>query len=371
MSATFVSMRGLTRIAPDAPSATPAAAAPAKVLPQRHFDLPSLRAMDADVQVAINELDFGSDALAPLKDLQTHVLLADGKLSLQALKASVAGGQFSGNTSLDANGDPARWATDLRFASIDMAGWVRGVRPGSTAKAPPKAGDKANGTTLKHRRDAARQGGDQPVQAYITGALNGRLQATGRGRSTAEILSTLDGQMQATLKDGTVSHLVTELAGLDLAQALGVLIRSDQPLPLRCAVLDLQLHNGVVRPRRAVLDNADSTLRVAGQVDLRDETLALQLQVKPKDFSPLSLRVPIVVSGTLGAPVVGVDGKRLAVKALGALALGAVVAPVAALLPLLDLGGQQDADPCLTTAPAQAAASQAPSKTSLKTPAPR
>ncbi len=358
-------------------AATPAAAAPAKVLPQRHFDLPSLRAMDADVQVAINELDFGSDALAPLKDLQTHVLLAGGKLSLQALKASVAGGQFSGNTSLDANADPARWATDLRFATIDMAGWVRGVSAGSTAQAPPKAANSANGAngangaTLKSRRDAARQGGDQPVQAYITGALNGRLQATGRGRSTAEILSTLDGQMQATLKDGTVSHLVTELAGLDLAQALGVLIRSDQPLPLRCAVLDLQLQNGVARPRQAVLDNADSTLRVAGQVDLRDETLALQLQVKPKDFSPLSLRVPIVVSGTLGAPVVGVNGKRLAVKALGALALGAVVAPVAALLPLLDLGGQQDADPCLAKAPAQAAASQAPSKTSLKTAAPR
>ena len=324
-----------------------AASAPAapsgKVLPQRRFDLPSLRAMDADVQVAIAELDFGSASLAPAKDLQTHVLLQGGVLKLQALKASVAGGQFSGSTSLDANPSPARWATDLRFAGIDVAGWVRGVRTDADKATAPAPRSQA---ALKLRREEALRGGAQPVRDYITGTLTGRLQASGHGRSTAEILSTLDGQAQMQLNDGTLSHLVTELAGLDLAQALGVLIRQDRPLPLRCAVLDLQLQHGVVRPRRAVLDNADSTLRIAGQVDLRDETLALQLQVKPKDFSPLAPRVPIVVSGTLGAPSVGVDGQRLAGKLLGALALAVVAAPAAALLPLVDVGSRETGDAC-------------------------
>ena len=337
-----------------------AASAPAgsggKVLPQRRLDLPSLRTMDADVQVAIAELDFGSTAVAPLKDLQTQLLLQGGVLKLLALKATVAGGQFSGSTSLDANADPARWATDLRFGGIDIAGWVRGVGTGADKAAAPAPRSNA---ALKARRNEARQGGDQTVRSYITGTLTGRLQATGRGRSTAEIFSTLDGQAQVALNDGTLSHLVTELAGLDLAQALGVLIRNDRPLPLRCAVLDLQLKQGVVRPRRAVLDNADSTLRIAGQVDLRDETLALQVQVKPKDFSPLAPRVPIVISGTLGAPSVGVDAPRLAAKVLGALALAVVVAPVAALLPLVDAGSREPGDACAEpgAAPRPAAAS--------------
>jgi len=233
-----------------------------------------------------------------------------------------------------------------------VAGWVRGLSARPDKPAAPAAGNRA---ALKAHRDEARRGGNQPVQAYLTGALSGRLQATGRGRSTAEILSTLDGQAQMRLTDGTLSHLITELAGLDLAQALGVLIRQDRPLPLRCALLDLQLQDGVVRPRRAVLDNADSTLRLAGQVDLRDETLALQAQVKPKDFSPLSLRVPVVITGTLGAPVVGVDGKRLAGKALGMLALAAVVAPAAALLPLLEAGSSAKEDPCAEPGTASAA----------------
>ena len=337
----------LADLGPSVGAAPGGAATPSgRVLPQRRFDLPSLRAMNADVQVAIAELDFGSTALAPMKDLQTQLLLQDGVLKLQALKASVAGGQFSGNTSLDANTDAARWTTDLRFAGIDVAGWVRGVR--TDADPAPAAPTPRSKAALKVRRDEARRGGAQPVRNYITGTLTGRLQASGRGRSTAEILATLDGQAQLALNDGTLSHMVTELAGLDLAQALGVLIRQDQPLPLRCALLDLQLQQGVVRPRRAVLDNADSTLRVAGQVDLRDETLALQLQVKPKDFSPLAPRVPIVISGTLGAPAVGVDGKRLATKVLGALALAVVVAPVAALLPLVDAGSRETEDACAT-----------------------
>ena len=340
-----------------------AASAPAandrKVLPQRRFDLPSLRAMDADVQVAIAELDFGSTSVAPLKDLQTQLLLQGGVLKLQALKASVAGGQFSGSSSLDANADPARWVTDLRFAAIDLAGWVRGVNTG-TEKAAARA--PSNTAALKTRRNEARRGGEQPVRSYITGTLTGRLQATGRGRSTAEILSTLDGQAQVALNDGTLSHLVTELAGLDLAQALGVLISQDEPLPLRCALLDLQVKQGVVRPRRAVLDNTDSTLRLAGQVNLRDETLALQLQVKPKDFSPLAPRVPIVINGTLGAPAVGVDVKRLTGKVLGALALAAVVAPVAALLPLVDAGSREKEDPCADPGAAPVPAAAPPSR---------
>ena len=341
---------------------TPASAtADGKVLPRQRFDLPSLRAMDADVQVAIDELDFGSKSIAPLKDLQTHLLLQGGLLRLQALKASVAGGQFSGSANLDANADPARWATDLRFSGIDVAGWVRGLSAEPDKPAAPAAGNKA---ALKGRRDEARSGGNQPVQAYLTGALSGRLQATGRGRSVADILSTSDGQAQMRLNDGTLSHLVTELAGLDLAQALGVLIRQDRPLPLRCALLDLHLQNGVVRPLRAVLDNADSTLRLAGKIDLRDETLALQVQVKPKDFSPLSLRVPVVITGTLGAPVIGVDGERLAAKALGMLALAAVVAPAAALLPLLEAGSNDENDPCAepdtTSAAKKASAAVAP-----------
>lgn len=302
---------------PTAPPAARPATARTRVLPERRFDLPSLAGMDADVQVAVAELDLGSDAITPLADLRAQVLLKDSVLQWRDLHAVVAGGRVDGSTTLDAREKGARWSADLRLEQIAIERWLPVLR-----KRQPAGG------------------------SWLSGTLSGRLQVRGQGRSTAEILSTLDGSAQALLRDGTLSHLATEGAGLDVAQALGVWIKGDAPLPLRCARVELRFERGVATLQRAVLDNADSTLRVAGRVNLRDESLALVARSRPKDFSPLSLRAPVTVSGTLAKPQVGIDGRGLAGKVIGSVVLGAVVAPLAALLPLVEPGSGEQADPC-------------------------
>lgn len=337
----------------------PAQAAPSasqgKVLPARRFDIPSLRAMDADVQFAIDELDFGTPAMEPLRQLRTRVRLDRGVLRLEDLQAAVAGGRVKGLTQLDGTRDPARWQAELKFADIDMAGWLRGMRSEQGRKDAPKATQSA---AQKKQRQQAREGGDQPVLAYLTGALSGDFQVKGAGSSTAEILGSLDGRAHLMLRDGSLSHLATEALGLDVAQILGVLVRGDQPLPLRCARLDLAVDSGLVEPRLAVIDNKDSTVFINGKVDLKDESLALRAVTRPKDWSPLSLRTPITVGGTFASPSVGIEPKRLAGRVLGAIALGAAAGPAAAIIPLVEPGiGKDAADPCTQAPPAQAGAS--------------
>jgi len=339
------------------PDATP----PGRVLPHRHFDLPSLQAMDADVQMDVDTLDFGSAQLAPLRGLKTRIRLDGGVLRLQDLQARVAGGQFKGSTQLDANAEPARWQARLQLSGIDMAGWLRGLR---TDKSPPRA--TPNAARLKSERQQARQGGEQETQAYLTGELTGEVDVTGVGQSTAEILGSLNGRAQLNIRDGTLSYLATEVMGLDVAQALGVLIQGDRPLPLNCARLDLVARKGVVEPRPVVLDNADSTLWLIGRINLEHESLALRVITQPKDWSPLSLRAPITISGTLAQPQVGIEGGRLVGRVLGALALGALAGPVAALLPLIEQGEGNLEQPCAPrtrapTAPTQAATPAGPS----------
>jgi uncharacterized protein involved in outer membrane biogenesis len=327
------------------------------VLPQRKFDVPSMRAMDADVQVAIDELVFSTDAMAPMRGLRTHVRLNAGVLDLEALKANVAGGQVVGSTRLDTNVEPAKWGAQLHFGNVDIAGWLRGVRTPAGKRSPPPA---SNARALKQEREATLQATDQPPPSYVTGRLDAEFNVTGKGRSTAEILGSLDGRSHVTLHDATLSHLVTEAIGLDLAQALGVLIRGDRPLPLRCARFDFLLDNGVMKTQRGVVDNSDSTIRVAGTIDLRNETLGLVARVRPKDFSPLSLRTPVTVTGPIGAPVIGIQGRQLSGRVLGAVALAAVT-PLAALLPLIDPGERDRPDPCAeaqASAPAASSASR-------------
>jgi AsmA family protein len=330
------------------PQGNAASAPRERVLPQRRFDLPSLRDMDADVQVAIDELDFGSDALNPLLDLRTQLRLQGGVLQLQEMRAHVAGGRFRGMTVLDANVEPARWTVDVRFGTVDIAGWVAGLRPDNAASAPARQDSAA----LQQQRRQARSGAEQPVQSYLTGALSGAVQASGRGRSVAEILGSLDGRAQLMLREGTLSHLATEAVGLDVAEALGVLVSGDRPLPLRCAWLDLALQDGVVQPQLAVLDNDDTEVRATGTVNLRDESLALRLVARPKDISPFTLRTPVTLGGTLASPDVGIETGRLAGKALGAVALGAAIGPLAALLPFVDLGVGNENDACAAKPPA-------------------
>jgi AsmA family protein len=289
-----------------------------RVLPQRRFDLPSLQAMDADVQVTIDELDFGTEAMAPLRGVSTQLVLAGGRLELQQMKALLAGGHVSGTSSYDSRSAPAGWAARLRLAGVDIAGWLHGA---------------------------------QPVRNVVTGALDAALDLRGSGNSSADILATLNGNIDLTLRDGTLSHVATEAAGLDLAQALGVIVRGDRPLPLRCARLQATARNGVLRTDRGVIDNSDTTLRLAGELNLKDESLALVASARPKDFSPLSLRTPITVRGTLARPVIGIDGGKLAGKVGAVAALGAALGPLAALMPLLDFGSKNEGDACAALAP--------------------
>jgi AsmA family protein len=344
-------------------TAPPPATSPGRVLPQRRFDLPSLRTMDADVAVAIEQLDLGTPQLAPLQAVRGRVLLQGGVLQLQGLQATAAGGRWTAETRLDGRRSTAQWNLALQVSGLDIAGWLRALQTPAGEQAPRsrstaalqrerrsalQAGRRADAASAPAAADAA----GAPVRAYLTGVLDGKLQLQGEGTSTAQILGALQGQAQLRLREGTLSHLVTEAAGLDLAQALGVLVRGDTPLPLRCARADLAVEGGVVRARRVVVDNRDSTLRIDGQVDLRNEALALRARSRPKDFSPFSLRAPVLVTGTLADPAVGLDGRALGARAAAAAALAVIAAPVAALLPFVDTGQDDNADPCADPASA-------------------
>ena len=283
-----------------------------RVLPDRRFDLPALRAMDANVLIDIDDLDLGSSILQPLRPLRAHLVLDDGVLVLRELEARTGEGRLAGTVRLDGR-QPARalWNADLHWSGVRLERWIRQARADD---APP----------------------------YATGNLSGRAQVDGQGRSTAEILASLHGAMRVWLTDGTVSHLAVEAAGLDIAQGLGVLIKGDDALPIQCTVADFRVDQGVMRPRVLVLDTPDSTLWADGSLSLASETIDLRVVVAPKDFSPLALRTPLHLRGSFAHPEVSLDTGRLGAR-LGASALLGLLNPLAALIPLADVGDDADA----------------------------
>jgi len=286
-------------------------AKPGRVLPDRPFDLPALRKMDANVLIDIADLDLGSSFLEPLKPLRTHLVLADGVLTLRELDARTGQGQLGGTVQLDGRDAQALWTADLRWAGVRLESWIHQPRAGN---APP----------------------------YVTGDLNGEARVAGQGKSTAAILGSLHGGVRMHLVGGTISHLAIEAAGLDIAQGLGVLIKGDDALPVQCTAADLVAEQGVLRPRVLVLDTKDSTLWLEGSLSLASEALDLRVAVTPKDFSPMALRTPLHVRGSFAEPSVSLEKGPLGTR-LGAAALLALVNPLAALIPLIDTGNSADA----------------------------
>ena len=281
-----------------------------RVLPSRDFDLPSLRAMDADVQLAFEKLDLGTARLEPLTPLKAHLVLKDGVLSINDIDARTASGSVNGNLSLDGRQALALWRADLGWKDIRLEQWLNIKREGNQ---PP----------------------------YISGSLDGQTKLQGRGRSTAQILAGMEGEFRTRVRNGSVSHLIMEGAGIDVAQALGVWLKGDAPLRMSCALVDLKVKGGVARPEVMVVDTVDSVVWVDGRISLVDESLDLKAVTSPKDFSPLSLRTPVLVTGTLGSPNVSLAPAPLAGKAIAA-GLLSLLHPLAALLPLMDFGAKDD-----------------------------
>lgn len=282
-----------------------------KVLPDRPFDLASLRVMDANVLVTIDEVDLNHPRLVPLRPLRGHLQLTGGMLRLTDLDARTGQGRLRGDLQLDGRGDEALWHAKLAWNGVQLEQWIHQPR---SRNAPP----------------------------FIAGRLKGQADLNGQGRSAAGILASLSGQVHTELRGGAVSHLAVEGSGLDLAQGLGVWIKGDDALPVHCAVASLMVEQGIFRPKVMVLDTDDSTVLVDGTLSLATETMDLRAVVTPKDFSPLALRAPLRVRGSFSAPVFDIDASALGRKAAAAVVL-AFINPLAALIPLIDPGDAEEA----------------------------
>jgi uncharacterized protein involved in outer membrane biogenesis len=309
--------------APDAP-ASATNAKPGRVLPEREFDIPSLKAMNADVGVKLAVLDLGTTSLEPFKPLQGRITLQDGVLDLRDLLARTSAGEVQGHVGLDSRPALPKWDTDLRWSGIQLDRFL-------------KARDVAV------RKDAK---GNKPEVGYLTGALGGNAQLKGEGKSTAKLLASLDGTARMWVRDGTVSHILVEAAGIDIGQALGVFVKGDDKLPMQCALAQFDLANGKVMPEVFVIDTKDTTMLVDGELSLAQETLDLRMTAHPHDFSPLALRTPVKVTGTFSDPHIRPEAKPLLMRA-GAAAALSLANPLASLLALLDFK-QAERDVCTT-----------------------
>ncbi len=279
-----------------------------KLLPVETFKTERWSAIDADVSfraeriVRTNEL--------PLSKLQTEFHLKDSVLRLTPLNFDFAGGQVAAKATLDGSSGEAVAATlDASARHIKL----RQLLP----KLPE----------LK--------------QATI-GEINANAKLTATGNSVATLLAHSNGELKTLVNDGTVSKLLLEQMGLNIGNIVLTKLFGDKPVHLNCLAGDFGVRDGLAQTRYFIADTEDATVRINGAVNLASEKIDLTLKPESKGLRIFSLRAPIYVRGSLKQPDVDIDKGVIAMRAGGALALGAIAAPVAALAPLISAGGEGD-----------------------------
>ena len=275
-----------------------------RVLPSAEFKLDKLRNMDADVKLRAQRINAPS---LPVEAMTAHLFVDNGVLRLDPLDFTVAGGKITSIIKLDA----------------------RGKVIASSARV------KASGLQLPKLFPGARLTEDS------TGRIAGSVNLAGNGNSVAKMLATSDGDVGLIMGSGRISNLLLEYAGIDIAEALKFLIIGDQVIPVRCAFADFAVKQGVMDSRRLAFDTSDTVIYGEGSVSLRDEKLDLRLKPQPKDRSFLSLRAPLLVSGSFKDPEFRPDYKRVTLRGIAAAVLGSI-APPAALLAVFESGPGKD-----------------------------
>jgi len=292
------------------PSTQPAG----RVLPVETFKTERWTSLDADVRYTADKIT--RDAELPISKLDTHVVLTDGVLSLTPLNFNVAGGTLTSQIRLDgsgkviANGIAAELKASARHLHIQQ---------------------------LFPRLPA--------LQASV-GEINGDASLSATGNSVASLLGSSNGEVRALINRGSISKLLLEEMGLNIGSIVLTKLVGDKQVKLNCMAADFVVTKGLMRTRQFLVDTDDAVLHVDGTVNLANEQLDLTLQPDSKGLRIFSLRSPLYVQGTFSKPDVSVDKGVLALRAGGALAL-AVVAPVAALLPLVNTGPGEDSE-CAT-----------------------
>lgn len=289
------------------PSTQPAG----RVLPVETFKTERWTSLNADVRYTADKIT--RDAELPISKLDTHVVLTDGVLSLTPLNFNVAGGTLTSQIRLDgsgkviANGIAAELKASARHLHIQQ---------------------------LFPRLPA--------LQASV-GEINGDASLSATGNSVASLLGSSNGEVRALINRGSISKLLLEEMGLNIGSIVLTKLVGDKQVKLNCMAADFVVTKGLMRTRQFLVDTDDAVLHIDGTVNLANEQLDLTLQPDSKGLRIFSLRSPLYVQGTFSKPDVSVDKGVLALRAGGALAL-AVVAPVAALLPLVNTGPGEDSE---------------------------
>jgi uncharacterized protein involved in outer membrane biogenesis len=270
-----------------------------KVLPYDRFETDKWDVMDADVRFKGRRIEHGSSL--PLSDLSTHIILKNADLRLQPLKFGMAGGTINSNIHLEGDKKPMQGRAEIQARRLKL----KELMP------------------------------DVELMQKTIGEMNGDAEFRGTGNSIAALLGTSNGNLKLLMNDGVISRNLMEILGLNVGNFIVGQIFGDDEVRVNCAAANMDLVNGVARPRIFAFDTENAIINVTGTASMAAEQLDLTINPESKGVRIVTLRSPLYVRGSFKDPQAGVKPGPLIARGAVAAALATLVTPAAALLALI------------------------------------
>lgn len=235
------------------------------LIPDHHFDLKQIRAANGKARLRATNI---INKEIPITNFDGQLSLNNGVLKFEPVTFGIDDGRV--NLWMSAYGSQNPADVDIQIHVIDL----------SLSKLIRKVKD---------------------IQKTL-GKINGKLKIKGSGNTLKEILSSANGEAYLVQYDGKISALIVELIGLDIFHALGYYIMGDTQIPILCAVVDVDIKDGIAQSKTVLLNTKDSVVHGNGYLSFKNETFELAVTPYPRDFSPLTLRSTLNFSGTILKP---------------------------------------------------------------------
>jgi|GEM_PF-2392610 len=244
----------------------------------------ALKAVDADLNVAVGEFPVGKDAL---KQITAKLVLSGGNLVLAPVKASVGASPVDVQVKLNASQSPAHVTVGLIANDVDLGDLQ-------------KLGD---------------------MSSFMTGKASANVELTGDGNSAHDIASNLGGVITVTAEKGEI--LTGAASGISSLLA-AVFSTAGGDDALNCLAARFIVKNGVLTDNGILVDSAASTVAGGGNVNLGSEAIKMTLRAKTKLVDVGGLVPSMQISGSLSDPHYSVDAASIVNNVVGSLMNGNV-----------------------------------------------
>ncbi|HUU51238.1 MAG TPA: AsmA family protein [Nitrospinota bacterium] len=284
-----------------------------KLFPNNPLPLEALKQADADVKLKVTKLLLPQMAF---NDLNSNIILKDGRLKVKPLKAIIGNGAMDGRFDLQPDGKAAALKSELKVNQLDF------------------------GLMLKELK----------ATNVLEGKLDIDVDLNGRGSSIATMMGGLNGKVVVMMNKGRIYNKYISLLGGDISSSiirmLNPLKKKEDFTEINCFVCRFDIKDGIADTTALVFDTKYIGVVGNGKVNLKTEKLDISLKPIPKEsieakgvgkfkMSLAELAKPFKLGGTLAEPSLAIDSEQAAIalgKAVGGSALFGPAGIAAALV---------------------------------------